>query len=232
MNGVYVNDIQNNPLQPDINYRGYTASPLLGTPQGLSVYLDGMRLNQPFGDVVSWDLIPRAALESLTLLPGSNPLFGLNTLGAALELRTKDGYTSPGSSVQTAYGSNGRLGLEVQTGNHTENGFHWYATANRLTDDGWRDASPTEAAQLFGKVGWRHGANDVSLTAAYADTDLTGNGLQEQRFLAARLRERLHEAGQHAEPLGLAEPRGCATSSAIDSRFRATRTTARSEARR
>ena len=184
LNGVYVNDIQNNPLQPDINYRGYTASPLLGTPQGLSVYLDGMRLNQPFGDVVSWDLIPRAALESLTLLPGSNPLFGLNTLGAALELRTKDGYTSPGSSVQTAYGSYGRLGLEVQTGNHTENGFHWYATANRLTDDGWRDASPTEATQLFGKFGWRHDKNDVSVTAAYADTDLTGNGLQEQRFLA------------------------------------------------
>jgi outer membrane receptor protein involved in Fe transport len=183
LNGVYVNDIQNNPLQPDINYRGYTASPLLGTPQGLSVYLDGMRLNQPFGDVVSWDLIPRAALESLTLLPGSNPLFGLNTLGAALELRTKDGFTSPGSSVQTAYGSYGRLGLEVQTGNHTENGFHWYATADRLTDDGWRDASPTEATQLFGKFGWRHGANDVSVTAAYADTDLTGNGLQEQRFL-------------------------------------------------
>jgi len=183
LNGVYVNDIQNNPLQPDINYRGYTASPLLGTPQGLSVYLDGMRLNQPFGDVVSWDLIPRAALESLTLLPGSNPLFGLNTLGAALELRTKDGYTSPGSSVQTAYGSNGRLAVEVQTGNHAENGFHWYATANRLTDDGWRDASPTEATQLFGKIGWRHGANDVSVTAAYADTDLTGNGLQEQRFL-------------------------------------------------
>src|SRR5687768_10992091 len=35
---VYVNDIQNNSLQPDVNYRGYTASPLLGTPQGLSVY--------------------------------------------------------------------------------------------------------------------------------------------------------------------------------------------------
>ena len=55
LNGVHVNDMQNNPLQPDINYRGFTASPLLGTPQGLSVYLDGVRLNQPFGDVVSWE---------------------------------------------------------------------------------------------------------------------------------------------------------------------------------
>src|SRR4051812_15869273 len=100
LGSVYVNDMQNNPLQPDINYRGYTASPLLGTPQGLSVYMDGVRLNQPFGDVVSWDLIPRVAISSLALIPGSNPLFGLNTLGGALSVRTKDGFTNPGSSVQ------------------------------------------------------------------------------------------------------------------------------------
>ncbi len=184
LNGVHVNDMQNNPLQPDVNYRGFTASPLLGTPQGLSVYLDGVRLNQPFGDVVSWDLIPRAALASITLLPGSNPLFGLNTLGAALALRTKDGYANPGSSVQVGYGSSQRLGLELQTGDHTDSGLHWYAAAHRFSDDGWREASPTDATQLFGKIGWHRATGDVSLTGAYADTDLTGNGLQEQRFLA------------------------------------------------
>ena len=81
---VNVNEIQGNPYQMDVNYRGFTASPLLGTPQGLSVFLDGVRVNEPFGDVVNWDLIPRGALASLTLLPGSNPLFGLNTLGGAL----------------------------------------------------------------------------------------------------------------------------------------------------
>src|SRR5262245_6115385 len=54
---VHINEIQGNPFQPDLNYRGYTASPLLGTPQGVSVYMDGVRMNQPFGDVVSWDLI-------------------------------------------------------------------------------------------------------------------------------------------------------------------------------
>src|SRR5262249_36592735 len=56
--GVSVNENQENPYQPDVNYRGYTASPLLGTPEGISVYVDGVRINQPFADVVSWDLIP------------------------------------------------------------------------------------------------------------------------------------------------------------------------------
>jgi len=90
-NAVFASEIQNNPFQPDINYRGYTASPLLGTPQGLSVYMDGVRLNQPFGDVVSWDLIPRLAISTTTIMPGSNPLFGLNTLGGALAIQTKNG---------------------------------------------------------------------------------------------------------------------------------------------
>ena len=185
LGGVYVNDIQNNPLQPDVNYRGYTASPLLGTPQGLSVYMDGVRLNQPFGDVVSWDLIPRVAISSLTLIPGSNPLFGLNTLGGALSVRTKDGFDDAGSSVQLGYGSNNRTQLEFETGDHAANGLHWYVAGDHLEEDGWREASPTNASQLLGKIGWRDSATDLSLTGAYADTDLTGNGLQEQRFLAS-----------------------------------------------
>src|SRR6185503_10705437 len=95
LSGVYLNEIQGNPMQPDLNYRGYTASPLLGTPQGVSVYMDGVRLNQAFGDIVSWDLIPRVAISEVALIPGSNPLFGLNTLGGSVSLRTKDGRSSP-----------------------------------------------------------------------------------------------------------------------------------------
>lgn len=180
---VYVNDIQNNALQPDINYRGYTASPLLGTPQGLSVYLDGMRLNQPFGDVVSWDLLPREALASMTLIPGSNPVFGANTLGGALALQSKDGFTYPGYAVEANYGSDRRQRVSLTGGSHTERGLHWFATGNELRDDGWRDDSPTKAQQLFAKAGWRNDATDVSLSGAYADTDLTGNGLQDAQLL-------------------------------------------------
>jgi len=180
---VYVNDTQNNPLQPDINYRGYTASPLLGTPQGLSVYLDGVRLNQPFGDVVSWDLIPRQAIATLALMPGSNPVFGLNTLGGALALRTKDGFTDPGVSVEVDYGSNRRRRAALEFGGHSAGGLYWYATGNKLEEDGWRDNSPTDASQLFGKLGWRAAATDVALSGAYANTDLTGNGLQERQLL-------------------------------------------------
>jgi outer membrane receptor protein involved in Fe transport len=183
LGSVYVNDIQNNALQPDINYRGYTASPLLGTPQGLSIYMDGVRLNQPFGDVVSWDLIPKAAISTMTLMPGSNPLFGLNTLGGALSLRTKDGFSNPGYAVGLNYGSHSQRQAELEVGGHAGSGLYWYATGNKLKDDGWRDDSPTDATQAFGKLGWRSDVTDIAASVAYADTDLTGNGLQDLQFL-------------------------------------------------
>ncbi len=68
--GVHINENQGNPLMPDVNYHGFTASPLLGTPQGMSVYMDGVRLNRAFGDIVSWDLIPKNAISSMQLYSG------------------------------------------------------------------------------------------------------------------------------------------------------------------
>ena len=182
--GVYVNDIQNNPLQPDLNYRGFTASPLLGTPQGLSVYVDGMRFNQPFGDVVSWDLLPKAAISSMALVPGSNPLYGLNTLGGAISVRTKDGRSNPGGSVQLTYGSYGRRLGEAEVGG-TMGAYDAYLSVTGFKEDSWRDESPSNALQAFGKFGWTGEATRIALSGAFAHTDLQGNGLQEQRFLAA-----------------------------------------------
>lgn len=184
LGGVSVNEMQGNPHQMDVNYRGFTASPLLGTPQGLSVYMDGVRMNQPFGDVVSWDLIPRSAIHNMTLMPGSNPLFGLNTLGGALAVQTKSGLTSPGTSVQTTAGFHQRRSVELEHGGRNDKGLHWFVTGNVFNEDGWREASPSRVRQAFGKLGWKDGATDVALTLSHANNALTGNGMQEERMLA------------------------------------------------
>jgi len=168
LGSVHVNEMQGNPFQMDVNYRGYTASPLLGTPQGLSVYMDGVRMNQPFGDVVSWDLIPRSAISSMSLMPGSNPLFGLNTLGGALSVQTKDGKSDPGTSLQVTAGSNARRAVEFEHGGFNDKGLNWYVNGNLFKERGWRDDSPTDVRQLFSKLGWRSGATDLKLTLAHA----------------------------------------------------------------
>jgi outer membrane receptor protein involved in Fe transport len=183
-NGVYLNEMQGNPFQVDLNYRGYTASPLLGTPQGISVYLDGVRQNQPFGDVVGWDLIPRNAIASATLMPGSDPLFGLNTLGGALSVQTKDGVANAGTSGQVGYGSNGRKSLEAEQGGGKAAGFNYFLAANIYHESGWRVDSASDVRQGFGKVGWRNDKTTANLTASYAYNSLNGLGLQDYRLLA------------------------------------------------
>ena len=55
------------------------------------MFQDGVRINEPFGDVVNWDLLPQSAIAGIQVIPGSNPLFGLNTLGGALAIYTKSG---------------------------------------------------------------------------------------------------------------------------------------------
>jgi outer membrane receptor protein involved in Fe transport len=183
LGGVHVNETQGNPLMMDVSYRGYTASPLLGTPQGLSVHMDGVRLNQPFGDVVLWDLIPKAAISSISLMGGANPLFGLNTLGGALSIRTKDGRADGGTALEASTGSAGRRSLSLEHGGSNDKGLDWFLTANTFRESGWRDDSPSHLGQFFGKLGWHDAKSELKLTYAYAQSELNGNGLQEDKML-------------------------------------------------
>jgi len=185
LNGVYVNEMQENPFQPDVNYRGYTASPLLGTPEGLSVYVDGVRQNQPFGDVVSWDLIPKNAISEMALIPGSDPLFGLNTLGGAISVTTKSGLTNPGWAGHVLYGASGRKEVDGQWGGGKATGFNWFLSGLGFHESGWRYASPSDVRQGFARLGWRTSKTDLALTMSYAYNTLLGNGVQDYRLLAA-----------------------------------------------
>jgi outer membrane receptor protein involved in Fe transport len=181
--GINVNEIQNNPYQPNVNYRGFTASPLLGTPQGISVFVDGVRVNEPFGDVVNWDLIPLNAISSMNLIPGSNPVFGLNTLGGALSINTKSGRTDPGGAVELSGGSWGRVNGSAEYGGVAKNGVDYFFSANAFNEQGWRDYSPSEVRQAFGKIGWQGEKTDMNLSLTLADNELVGNGLVQKEFL-------------------------------------------------
>jgi outer membrane receptor protein involved in Fe transport len=187
LTGVYISEVQNNPVMPDVNYRGFTASPLLGTPQGISVYVDGVRMNQPFGDQVSWDLIPKNAIKNMQLMPGSNPMFGLNTLGGALSIQTKDGRNSPGGAMQVTAGSYARKIGEFEYGGVSkDNSVDYFIAGTYFDENGWREKSNSDFGQLFSKLGWKGDKTDLKLTYAYANTDLNGNGLTPQNQLASK----------------------------------------------
>ena len=171
--GITINSVQGNPFQSDINFRGFSVSPVLGTPQGLSVFQDGVRINEPFGDVVNWDLIPQSAISSIQLIPGSNPTFGLNTLGGALAIYTKSGSHYPGGSIETYAGSFGRKGVTMEYGGKKEN-LDYFFTGNYLDDHGWAEHNPSRVEQFFGKVGWQDEKTDFDLSLTLANNALQG----------------------------------------------------------
>ena len=175
MQSVNINDTQNNPYQPDITYRGFSASPVLGAPIGISVYQDGVRVNEAFGDTINWDLIPQIAISSMEMMPGSNPLFGLNTLGGALSLRTKSGRSHPGFNAQASGGSYGRQNYQAEVGGSHDQ-FDWYFAGNIFDDQGWRPYSPSSVNQSFGKIGWENDKTDIDLSFTFADNKLQGVG--------------------------------------------------------
>ena len=175
LGSVFVNEAQSNPLQPDVQYRGFIGSPLLGLPQGLAIYQDGVRINEPFGDTVNWALIPENAIDTVAVVPGSNPLYGLNALGGAIAIRTKDGFTSGGTRAELLGGSFGRLSLQAENGGDTGR-MAYFVAGSHFEEDGWRDYSPTNANQLFGKLSVQGEDSRLDVTLTEVATDLVGNG--------------------------------------------------------
>ncbi|NML44624.1 TonB-dependent receptor [Ramlibacter sp. G-1-2-2] len=184
LQGVVASDVQGSPFQVDITYRGQKLSPLLGTPQGLSLYLDGVRMNQPFGDVVSWDLLPEAAIADLVLVPGSNPLYGLNTLAGALVLTTKSGRTHPGGQAEFSLGSGQRARLDFSQGLRNADGSHFFAAATLFQEQGWRERSPGELANAYLKYGRTQGDTDWSVSLLAAGSNINGLGLLNDSLAA------------------------------------------------
>ena len=183
MASVHINEAGGNPLQPDVSYRGFQASPLLGLPQGLSVYQDGVRLNELFGDVVNWDLIPFSAFAEMELISGANPLFGLNTLGGALFIKTKSGFSHPGHAVSAAGGRFGRFIANASSGQAFKN-MAYYAAAEHFREEGWRDYSQSRASRFFGKGSYRKGPNQLSASFSFGSSRLRGNGATPYELLA------------------------------------------------
>ncbi len=193
LQGVSVVDTQNNPFQPDVTFRGFTASPLLGTPQGMSVYVDGVRVNESFGDAVNWDLIPMNAIANMSLIPGTNPLFGLNTLGGAISVQTKSGRTHQGGAAELSAGSWGRKTGSAEIGGVSKDGsVDYFFSANAFSEDGWRQASPTDVRQFFGKVGWQNETTKIDLSYTNANNNMIGNGLVQREFMQTLGRNAIH----------------------------------------
>jgi len=180
--GVSLGDQTGNEFQPDINYRGFIASPVIGTPQGLAVYQNGVRINEVFGDIVNWDFIPQNAINQLILYP-SNPVFGLNATGGALSFQMKNGYTYHGVEGEVSGGSYGRVNTSVQAGGEVGN-LSGYFTADAINDAGWRQDTPASLRRVYADLGARGDQTEFHLSFTAANNNFSANPATPVQMLA------------------------------------------------
>jgi outer membrane receptor protein involved in Fe transport len=165
--GVSITEVTGNPFQPNVEFRGFVSSPLAGTPQGLAVYQNGVRINEAFGDTANWDMIPTAAIRSVTVVT-NNPAFGLNALGGAVDLQMKDGFNYHGAEINTMGGSFGRVQSSLQWGKQVDK-FAVYGALEGLHDDGFRNFSASDVRRFYGDVGYKNDGNEFHLNMGVAD---------------------------------------------------------------
>jgi len=169
--GVSLSDQSGNAFQRNLDYRGFSASPVPGTPQGIAVYQNGTRINEAFGDVVNWDMIPEMAIARMTLMP-NNPLFGLNATGGAMSIEMKNGFTYQGTEAEIRGGSFGRISGGVQSGGQKDN-VSAYIAADYTNDNGWRDFSSSSVVRrIYGDVGVRGDETEFHVSFTGADNKL------------------------------------------------------------
>jgi iron complex outermembrane receptor protein len=172
LGSININENLDDAFQPDILLRGFEASPVLGTPQGVAVYQNGVRINEAFGDTVDWDLIPDIAIRRVDVM-GANPVFGLNTLGGAVVVSMKDGFTDPGGDAAIFGGAFGRRDAAGEVGAN-DGRFGVYLAARALDEDGWREFSPNHLREVYGDVGAHAGGLILDLSVTAADNRLFG----------------------------------------------------------
>lgn len=164
---VVVNEVAGNPFQPSVQFRGFVASPVSGTPQGLAVYQNGVRINEAFGDTVNWDLIPTAAIQSVAVV-ANNPAFGLNALGGAINITMKNGFNYHGTEIDTMGGSFGRIQSSAQWGKQYDN-FAVYGALEGVHDDGFRNFSPSNVRRFYGDIGSKNENSEFHLNMGVAE---------------------------------------------------------------
>jgi iron complex outermembrane receptor protein len=164
--GVSLLDVTGNPFAPELDYRGFVASPVAGTPQGLAVYQNGVRINEAWGDSVNWDLIPTVAIDRSTIVTG-NPLFGLNAIGGAVVLDMKNGFTWQGFEVDARVGSYNRRQSTMQYGVQ-DHDFAAYLAVEAIGDRGYRQFSGAYLHRLYGDIGYRGEQAEIHATLSLA----------------------------------------------------------------
>ncbi|HEY9515495.1 MAG TPA: TonB-dependent receptor [Gemmatimonadaceae bacterium] len=164
--GVSVFDDQGTRAQPTLEIRGSRLSPVVGVSQGVSVFLDGVRINEPDAQELNFDLVPMDAVANAELVRGPGTLFGKNSLAGALVLFTKRGTGIPQLDAALEAGAFGYRAARISASGMLS-GVDGYIMARGTDEDGYRADTPVRTRQIFANIGRKRASTDLALTVLY-----------------------------------------------------------------
>ncbi len=182
LGSVNINDNLDDRYQPDLLFRGFEGSSVLGTPEGLAAYQNGVRINEAFGDAVNWDLIPSLGVDRVSIVSES-PVYGLNALGAGVAVTMKDGFSYRDGDAQLYGGSFNERAASAEYGASGEH-LGLYVTADAANQDGWREFAADSVRRLYAVLSARSDAASFDLSYSGARNSLAGQGAAPVQELA------------------------------------------------
>jgi iron complex outermembrane recepter protein len=181
--GISLYDDLGTPFKLNLSTRGFNAGPVVGLPPGVSVFLDGVRQNEPDAAEVNFDLLPMEHVQRVELLSGAGSLLGPNSLGGAINLITRRGTGPLEAEAEISAGSYGTYSGEGSVGGVTGGGWDYYVAGGYENEDGWRQATGAENLNGFLNLGRRGPERGISLQAFGAESRVeTAGSLPESIF--------------------------------------------------
>ncbi|HWQ70497.1 MAG TPA: TonB-dependent receptor [Patescibacteria group bacterium] len=180
--GVHLNDQQGNSQQFDLSFRGFTGSSVTGIPQGISVFVDGVRVNEPAVEEINFDLLPLDHVERIELIRGPMAVFGRNSLAGSVNIITRRGGPEREIEAEMSGGSYGRR----KAGGHisgTAGLIDYYFAGSQFDEDGWREQTDSRLSQAFGKLGFRHGGTDITFSYQFQNNRILQAGTLPESVL-------------------------------------------------
>lgn len=184
LGGVHTLDEQGSWQQQSLSIRGLGASPVTGRPQGLSVFVDGVRVNEPAVEEVNFDLVPLEDVERIEIVRGPHALFGRNTLGGAIHITTRRGGRQTESEVEVEGGSARHQSVRARLSGPL-GPLDALASVEQAATRGWRAQSAGSTLRAFGKLGVRRGDADATLSYQVQRNDLHEPGSLPRSMLDA-----------------------------------------------
>ena len=170
--GLVMYDSVGNAFQQTIDFRGFNGNPVPAT----SVFVDGVRVNDPEFNFVDFDLIPLETVERMEIIPGPSAVYGKNAIGGVINILTKRGSEQRQMTGETAWGSFGRQRYSLNTSGPVGK-LDYYGSLSREREDGFRDESDAKLWRGFGKIGYRPlDGTDLAVSYTYVKDKLEQAG--------------------------------------------------------